>query len=47
MPEIDHDSLTFCFSAMVKETDKSNLELEIEPSPGAELEFRSLELRRK
>ena len=44
MAGIDSESLTFCFEALVKDTEMEPLELAIETGAADELEFAYLEL---
>ena len=44
MAGIDPGSLTFCFEALVKDSDLEPLELAVEPGRADELEFAFLEL---
>jgi len=44
---VDPDSLSFCFEALVKESDLAPLALAIEPAPADQLEFAWLELEER
>ena len=44
MAGVDRDSLSFCFEALVKDSELAGLALDIEPAFGDELELSYLEL---